>query len=346
MQVVLVMFRGDGERRSFSVVRNMTVIGRREDCDLRIPLGDVSRKHCRLVRTDDGIRLEDLGSTHGTLVNGQRVREVELNAGDTIGVGPVMFVVQIDGVPAEDELASPQRAAAEAAVAADDSMAAVHHAPAGHEDDLAAGEEFPLEELASDELVLDEVPAEPAAAVHPEAEEMMLEEVPLEEVPLEATPGGNDRTVDHTPAEAGFDEPVTAADEMTADRVSAVTPAAAEDEVEELDWLDEEPAAPATTSAAAPPPPPLPPGLSIGSRPPVPPPLATPAAAEPEAEFELEEVSEEATHEVSREAPAAQPEHVPAAEGDWDFVVEETEGDHAHSDFHINLESHHDQPHG
>ncbi len=37
MQVVLVMFRSDGERRSFSVVRDMTVIGRREDCDLRIP---------------------------------------------------------------------------------------------------------------------------------------------------------------------------------------------------------------------------------------------------------------------------------------------------------------------
>src|ERR1700733_1859194 len=121
MQVVLVMFRNDGERRSFSVVRNMTVIGRREDCDLRIPVGDVSRKHCRLVRTDDGIRVEDLGSSNGTTVNGQRVKEAVLNPGDTVGVGPVAFIVQIDGVPDEATMVSPHRAAAEAAVANDDS---------------------------------------------------------------------------------------------------------------------------------------------------------------------------------------------------------------------------------
>ncbi len=81
MQVVLVMFRADGERRSFSIVRDMTVVGRREDCDLRIPLGEVSRKHCRLIRDGDAIRLEDLGSSNGTFHNGQRVREATLGAG-------------------------------------------------------------------------------------------------------------------------------------------------------------------------------------------------------------------------------------------------------------------------
>ena len=40
MQVVLVMFRAEGERRSFSVARDVTVIGRREDCDLRIPVSE------------------------------------------------------------------------------------------------------------------------------------------------------------------------------------------------------------------------------------------------------------------------------------------------------------------
>ena len=67
MQVVLVMFRNDGERRSFSVVRDITVLGRREDCDLRIPLGDISRKHCRIIRSQDSVRVEDLGSSNGTL---------------------------------------------------------------------------------------------------------------------------------------------------------------------------------------------------------------------------------------------------------------------------------------
>ncbi|MGB7156560.1 MAG: FHA domain-containing protein [Tepidisphaeraceae bacterium] len=104
MQVVLVMFRPDGQRRSFSVVRDMTVIGRREDCDLRIPLGDVSRKHCRLIKDGDAIRVEDLGSSNGTYRNGQRIQQSEFAAGDTLQVGPIVFVLQIDGVPEDEEL--------------------------------------------------------------------------------------------------------------------------------------------------------------------------------------------------------------------------------------------------
>jgi pSer/pThr/pTyr-binding forkhead associated (FHA) protein len=104
MQAVLVMFRSDGERRSFSIARDMTVIGRREDCDLRIPLGEVSRKHCRLVRDGDSLRMEDLGSSNGTFHNGQRVQEAVLAPGDSVQVGPVIFVLQVDGIPADDEL--------------------------------------------------------------------------------------------------------------------------------------------------------------------------------------------------------------------------------------------------
>lgn len=104
MQVVLVMFRADGERRSFSIVRDMTVVGRREDCDLRIPLGEVSRKHCRLIKDGEAVKLEDLGSSNGTFHNGNRVREATLAAGDTVQIGPVTFMVQIDGVPADEEM--------------------------------------------------------------------------------------------------------------------------------------------------------------------------------------------------------------------------------------------------
>lgn len=104
MQIVLVMFRADGERRSFSITRDVTLIGRREDCDLRIPLGDISRKHCRLVKVGDSLRLEDLGSSNGTYRNGQRIQKTILDPGDTLQIGPVIFVLQIDGVPADDEL--------------------------------------------------------------------------------------------------------------------------------------------------------------------------------------------------------------------------------------------------
>jgi pSer/pThr/pTyr-binding forkhead associated (FHA) protein len=98
------MFRADGERRSFSISHETTVIGRREDCELRIPLTEVSRKHCRLIIDGESVRIEDLGSSNGTFVNGQRVREATLSPGATISVGPVVFVIQINGEPADDQL--------------------------------------------------------------------------------------------------------------------------------------------------------------------------------------------------------------------------------------------------
>ncbi|MCS7034413.1 MAG: FHA domain-containing protein [Phycisphaerae bacterium] len=104
MQVVLVMFKNDGSRRSFSLHKSSTVVGRREDCDVRIPLGEISRKHCRLVRDETGLRIEDLGSSNGTYVNGQRVQSARISAGDTIQIGSVVFVVQLDGVPADDQI--------------------------------------------------------------------------------------------------------------------------------------------------------------------------------------------------------------------------------------------------
>ena len=104
MQVVLVMFRPEGDRRSVSITRSTTVVGRREDCDFRIPLGEISRKHCRLIKDGETLRVEDLGSSNGTYHNGERIQEATLGPGDTLQIGSVVFVVQIDGVPADDEL--------------------------------------------------------------------------------------------------------------------------------------------------------------------------------------------------------------------------------------------------
>jgi pSer/pThr/pTyr-binding forkhead associated (FHA) protein len=123
MQVVLVMFRGEGERRSFSLPRDLTVMGRREDCDLRIPLGEVSRKHCRLIADGETLKIEDLGSSNGTFLNGQRIQETQVNPGDVIQIGPVLFVVQIDGVPADEDIQAPTMAAAPAPDPEDTNMA-------------------------------------------------------------------------------------------------------------------------------------------------------------------------------------------------------------------------------
>lgn len=108
MQVALFMFMADGQRRRFPLQRDITVIGRREDCDLRIPLTEVSRKHCRLVKDANGLRLEDLGSSNGTFHNGNRVQESMVEPGDRVQVGPVLFIAQIEGMPVDDMIVPPK----------------------------------------------------------------------------------------------------------------------------------------------------------------------------------------------------------------------------------------------
>lgn len=119
MEVLLVMFRDGGDNRPFPVKKEVTVIGRREDCDLRIAVGDVSRKHCRLILGSDKVEVEDLGSSNGTFVNGTKIDRTTLAPGDTIQVGPVVFVVQIDGEPSITE-AKPVKKQAKAAAIDDE----------------------------------------------------------------------------------------------------------------------------------------------------------------------------------------------------------------------------------
>lgn len=164
MQVVLVMFRGEGERRSFSLPRDVTVLGRREDCDLRIPLGEVSRKHARLIADADMLKIEDLGSSNGTFVNGQRIQETQVNAGDAIQIGPVSFVVQIDGVPADEDIQAPVVAAAAPSPDPEDTNMAVAAASAASTTRRQPDADVEMDidaEMESDEL--SGIPEAPAA---------------------------------------------------------------------------------------------------------------------------------------------------------------------------------------
>ena len=101
MEVALVMFKEEGARKRFPLDTGKTIIGRSEECGLRIPLPEISRKHAMLIISGDNVTLRDLGSANGSYVNNRRVSEQELVAGDHVVVGPVVFTVQIDGEPAD-----------------------------------------------------------------------------------------------------------------------------------------------------------------------------------------------------------------------------------------------------
>lgn len=102
MKVNLVLFKKNGTTKSFPLPSAVTVIGRRQDCDLCIPLMIISRKHCELNQDQGQLTIRDLGSRNGTFVNGLQIENSQLDAGDRINIGPLTFAVQIDGVPADD----------------------------------------------------------------------------------------------------------------------------------------------------------------------------------------------------------------------------------------------------
>jgi pSer/pThr/pTyr-binding forkhead associated (FHA) protein len=99
MDANLVLFKKGGSQKSFSLPEGTTVIGRRHDCDLCIPLKTVSRRHCQLNQNKETINIRDLGSRSGTFLNGKRIDEAAVKAGDYIRIGPLFFGRQINGRP-------------------------------------------------------------------------------------------------------------------------------------------------------------------------------------------------------------------------------------------------------
>jgi len=126
MKVSLVMFREDGNRREFPLDPGRTIIGRREECDLRIPLAEISRRHAQITvsEKDRKVVIKDLGSSNGTYLNNRRLTaEHTLSPGDHVILGPVVFTVRIDGEPKEvrpvqTRLEAKQTSSREAAAAA------------------------------------------------------------------------------------------------------------------------------------------------------------------------------------------------------------------------------------
>ncbi|HUG27098.1 MAG TPA: FHA domain-containing protein, partial [Gemmatimonadales bacterium] len=70
------------------------LVGRGGAADLVVPDSAVSRTHAEIQATGDGLRVRDLGSANGTMVNGVNVTEALLMAGDTLTFGRPAFRVE------------------------------------------------------------------------------------------------------------------------------------------------------------------------------------------------------------------------------------------------------------
>ncbi|MFV1873574.1 MAG: FHA domain-containing protein [Oleiphilus sp.] len=81
------------EKNDFIISRK-TTIGRDPQCDICLNLDHLSRKHVLLEPQNAKLFIEDLGSSNGTFVNGQRIQKTELQPGDKIKLDVLTFEVR------------------------------------------------------------------------------------------------------------------------------------------------------------------------------------------------------------------------------------------------------------
>ncbi len=83
----LTVIEPSGTRREIAISLLPFRIGRQADNELPLRDSRISRRQAQLISSGDGLAIEDLGSRHGTYVNGQRVLRQELKPQDKIDFG-------------------------------------------------------------------------------------------------------------------------------------------------------------------------------------------------------------------------------------------------------------------
>lgn len=104
---VLKWTDSEGVVRRIELGPDDTVIGRRTDSDVVVFDMEASRRHARVFQVDGQWFVEDLGSRHGTYVNGRQVEREALQPGDEIRLGRNQFRLQSQLEEADDRRRDP-----------------------------------------------------------------------------------------------------------------------------------------------------------------------------------------------------------------------------------------------
>jgi pSer/pThr/pTyr-binding forkhead associated (FHA) protein len=84
----------DGTMRKIPLGSRPKIFGRDETADVILEDSAISRNHWSVAALPNGIRVEDLGSANGIMVNGKRVTTAILKNGDQLQIGPFIFAVE------------------------------------------------------------------------------------------------------------------------------------------------------------------------------------------------------------------------------------------------------------
>lgn len=90
-QATLALLEGGRVSRTFSLAKPVVMLGRLPESDVVVNDAGASRQHARISQSNGEFVLTDLGSTNGTLVNDEAVRERSLDDGDRITIGETVL---------------------------------------------------------------------------------------------------------------------------------------------------------------------------------------------------------------------------------------------------------------
>jgi len=97
-QFVLSFIAGKYKGGEFNLVPGKDIIiGRSSELDVVLVEDMVSRKHAKITFMDQQIAIADLGSTNGTFVNGERIKQAKLKDRDRILIGTSILQIQVAG---------------------------------------------------------------------------------------------------------------------------------------------------------------------------------------------------------------------------------------------------------
>ncbi|HLG18202.1 MAG TPA: FHA domain-containing protein [Bdellovibrionota bacterium] len=96
MKASLKIVAGGADRKIIPLKRGKYGIGRAEGMAIQIDSRQVSRQHAEIVVEENCIRLVDLGSANGTVLNGVPVENEKLRNGDRISIGEVVIEFESD----------------------------------------------------------------------------------------------------------------------------------------------------------------------------------------------------------------------------------------------------------
>jgi len=91
---VLEIIQGPDSGRTFILEGNEYHMGRHAQCEIVLNDAEVSRRHLKISQAGDDWIVDDLGSTNGTWLNGQRITKQKISPGDRVEIGETVLILR------------------------------------------------------------------------------------------------------------------------------------------------------------------------------------------------------------------------------------------------------------